>query len=234
MAARQNQLEDVLGHQFADPNNLTEALTHRGSLGTAVKGKSGKSNLSTNERLEFLGDRVLGLVIADQLLQNYPDENEGALATRLAALVSAPALAKVAEEFDLASFIKLAPGQQVEATESAILADACEAVIGALFLDGGLEVASRFIVKRWEPLMRAEVVPPKDSKTALQEWAQARQLPLPDYTVTSESGPAHAPAFTVSVKVEGLPVLQGQGRTKRLAEQAAAAALFKTLSGESQ
>jgi ribonuclease III len=233
MAARQHQLEDVLGHQFADPNILTEALTHRGSLGTSVKGKSGKSVLSTNERLEFLGDRVLGLVIADKLLHSYPDENEGALATRMAALVSAPALAKVAEEFDLASHIKLAPGQQAEATESTILADACEAVIGALFLDGGLEVASQFISARWEPLMRAEIIPPKDSKTALQEWAQSKRLPLPDYIVTSESGPAHAPVFTVSVQVEGSQTHQGQGRTKRLAEQAAAAALLKILPGSS-
>lgn len=229
MALSQNQLEESLGYQFSDQNLLTEALTHRGSLGAGGKGKNLKSAVPANERLEFLGDRVLGLVVADKLLRNYPEENEGALATRLAALVSAPALASVAEQFNLGSYIKLAPGQQIEATESAILADACEAVIGAIFLDGGLEAASHFITARWEPLMLAEIVPPKDPKTALQEWAQGRRLPLPEYELTSESGPAHAPVFKVSVTIKGFAPQSGQGRTKRIAEQWAATALLNTL-----
>jgi len=231
MAVRQNQLEDALGYHFSDQNLLTEALTHRGSLGISAKGKSGKSSSPANERLEFLGDRVLGLVIADKLLASYPEENEGALAMRLAALVSAPTLASVAEDFNLAPYIKLAAGQQADATESAILADACEAVIGAMFLDGGLEVASIFITARWEPLMRAEIVPPKDPKTSLQEWSQGHRLPLPTYKLVSESGPAHAPAFTISVMVDGFAAREGQGRTKRFAEQAAATALLETLPG---
>jgi ribonuclease-3 len=170
-------------------------------------------------------------VIADKLLTSYPEENEGALAMRLAALASAPTLASVAEGIDLAPYIKLAPGQQADATESAILADACEAVIGALFLDGGLEAASIFITAKWEPLMRAEIVPPKDPKTALQEWSQGHRLALPTYKLVSESGPAHAPAFTISVMVGGFAAREGQGRTKRFAEQAAAEALLETLPG---
>tara|TARA_R110000868_G_scaffold178650_1_gene418426 strand:+ start:954 stop:1655 length:702 start_codon:yes stop_codon:yes gene_type:complete len=233
MAALEPSLEDVLGHTFTDPDLLGLALTHRGSLEAAVKGRQA-GRQSTNERLEFLGDRVLGLVVAEGLLRVYPNENEGALATRLAALVSASTLARVAEDVGLAPHIKMAPGQQADASESAILADACEAVIGALYLDGGLEAASRFITHRWEPLMRAEIVPPKDPKTALQEWAQGRRLELPAYEVVSESGPAHAPEFTVSVTVEGFPEQIGKGRTKRHAEQAAATALLDILPRTSQ
>ncbi len=232
MAAGVSALENLLGHTFADPEILELALTHRGSLEASAKGK--RPGQSTNERLEFLGDRVLGLVVAEGLLRVYPDENEGALATRLAALVSASTLAKVAEEVGLGPHIKMAPGQQADAFESAILADACEAVIGALYLDGGLGVAARFITLRWEPLMRAEIVPPKDPKTALQEWAQGRGLPLPAYKVISESGPAHAPEFTVSARVEGFPEHTGKGRTKRHAEQVAATALLDILPRTSQ
>ncbi len=232
MTGRGSSLENVLGHTFADPDLLVIALTHRGSLEASAKGR--QAGQSTNERLEFLGDRVLGLVVAEGLLRVYPEENEGALATRLAALVSASTLAKVAEDVCLSPHIKMAPGQQADASESAILADACEAVIGALYLDGGLLAASRFIIERWEPLMRAEIVPPKDPKTALQEWAQSRRLALPAYEVVSESGPAHAPEFTVSAMVEGFPKRKGKGRTKRLAEQAAATALLDILPGTAQ
>ena len=227
-------MEDALGHQFADPDLLAKALTHRGALGVVAKGRHKQALQSANERLEFLGDRVLGLVIADSLLRAYPDENEGALATRLAALVSASALAKVAKQFGLATHVNMAPGQLVDASETAILADACEAVIGALYLDGGLNVAARFIIARWEPLMRAEIVPPKDPKTTLQEWAQGRRLPRPAYRVVSESGPDHAPVFTVLVMIGGFPEYEGQGRTKKLAEQAAATALLGVLPGTSQ
>ncbi len=234
MAARRLSLEDLLGHKFTEPSLLAEALTHRGSLGVVAKDKLKPGIPTTNERLEFLGDRVLGLVIADALLRAYPRENEGALAARLAALVSALALASVAEELGLAPHVKMAPGQHADASETAILADACEAVIGALYLDGGLDAASRFITTQWDPLMRAEIRPPKEPKTTLQEWAQGRKLPLPLYQVLSESGPSHAPVFAVSVMVVGFSEQEGQGRTKRLAEQAAATALLEILPGTSQ
>ena len=234
MATSHAQLEDALGYQFSNPDLIAEALTHRGFLGSAPQTNKKKIPAPSNERLEFLGDRVLGLVIADELLKTFPEENEGALATRLAALVSAPTLAEVAKTFELGSFIRLAPGHKLDSTESAILADACEAVIGALYVDGGLEAASRFIHQRWKPLVRADIAPPKDSKTTLQEWAQGRGLPLPEYTLVSESGPAHAPEFTVSVTVKGEPVFEGYGRTKRLAEQIAAKSLLDHLAKESQ
>jgi ribonuclease-3 len=215
-------LEDILGHRFQDQALLTQALTHRGA-------RAVDKPIGTNERLEFLGDRVLGLVIAEALLDVFPEEDEGALAARLAALVSAPALARVAETFGLARFIKVAPGQRADDRTTAVLADACEAVIGALYLDGGLDAASRFISGHWAALIREDVRPPKDAKTALQEWAQGRGLPLPVYRTITESGPAHAPHFVMEVTIEGFPARQGEGRTKRGATQAAAAALLARL-----
>jgi ribonuclease III len=218
-------LEQVLDYQFKDPNLLALALTHRGSLGA---GKP-KSIVAGNERLEFLGDRVLGLVIAEALLQRFPEENEGALAARLAALVSAAELSRVAETIDLASHLKIARAQTLDPTATAMLADACEAVIGALYLDGGLEKAGEFIIAQWAAAMEAEISPPKDPKMALQEWAQGRGLPLPTYREVEAQGPAHAPSFTMGVTVEGHAEALGKGRTKRLATQAAAATLLAEL-----
>jgi ribonuclease III len=229
--SQNHPLEQILGHSFANHALLEQALTHRGALGThrslpisAVEG---------NERLEFLGDRVLGLVIADALLNSFAGENEGGLAPRLAALVSATTLAQVASSFGLPQYVKVARGQRVDTAETAVLADACEAVIGALYLDGGLLPAAKFINAHWGPLMHAELVPPKDKKTALQEWAQARSLALPTYSLLEESGPAHAPSFKMTVSVEGYAETTGQGRTKRLATQAAATAFLEKLSEKS-
>jgi ribonuclease-3 len=215
-------LEELLGHAFRDEALLTQALTHRGA-------RAADKPMGTNERLEFLGDRVLGLVIAEALLVAFPAENEGALAARLAALVSAPALARVAESFGLAQFIKVAPGQRADDRTTAVLADACEAVIGALYLDGGLVVAGRFIRERWASMISEDVSPPKDAKTALQEWAQGRGLPLPAYRTITESGPAHAPHFVMEVEIDGFPSARGEGRSKRAATQAAATALIARL-----
>ncbi len=233
MADHRHPLETTLGHRFADPALLIQALTHRGSLGAGRNVQDPVSNAEGNERLEFLGDRVLGLVIADSLLRTFPGENEGALASRLAALVSAPTIAQVAAKFGLSEHVKVAKGQRVETAETTVLADACEAVIGAIYLDGGLAAAEKFVTGHWASLMHAALVPPKDAKTALQEWAQGRALPLPSYRVVESSGPAHAPSFTMAVTVKGFPEKQGQGRTKRLATQAAAAALLQALTEQS-
>lgn len=225
MPSRRHPLDQVLGHRFKDPNLLLLALTHRGSLGA---GRS-KANIVGNERLEFLGDRVLGLVIAEALLERFSEENEGALAARLAALVSAAELTRVAEEIELAGHLKIARTQKLDPAATAVLADACEAVIGALYLDGGLEAARAFVLAHWSAAMTSPISPPKDPKMALQEWAQGRGLPLPMYREIEAAGPAHAPSFTMSVAVEGYPEALGKGRTKRLATQAAAAELLVLL-----
>ncbi|MGE4064855.1 MAG: ribonuclease III [Rhodospirillaceae bacterium] len=226
MTPRRHPLEQVLGHRFEEPNLLSLALTHRGSLGS---GKS-KSNVVGNETLEFLGDRVLGLVIAEALLRRFPEDHEGALAARLAALVSAAELSRVAQDMGLVNHLKIARAQKLDPAATAVLADACEAVIGALYLDGGLEKAADFIHRHWASAMEACAAPPKDPKMALQEWAQGRGLPLPAYREIEAAGPAHAPSFTMGVTVKGHAEVLGKGRTKRLATQAAATALLAELS----
>ncbi|HEX7006628.1 MAG TPA: ribonuclease III [Alphaproteobacteria bacterium] len=222
-------LERVLGHDFADPALLEEALTHPGAARTA-----GGRRINY-ERLEFLGDRVLGLAVADLLLRRHPDENQGKLARRLSALVRQEALVEVATTLGLGAYVRAAKGEGPDAqrAQAAALADSCEAVIGALFIDGGWPVAARFVERHWAPLMDAEPRPPKDAKTALQEWAQGRGLGLPHYEVVASVGPDHSPSFSVRVRVEGVPdaAATATAGSKRAAEQAAAAALLATLDG---
>jgi ribonuclease-3 len=215
-------LEATLGHVFKNHALLAQALTHRSALGQRQPGAA----TASNERLEFLGDRVLGIVIAERLLTMFPREAEGSLAPRFAALVSAQALAAVASACNIAPYIRIAQGQRADDSETAVLADACEALIGALYLDGGLGTAKNFILAHWEESMRSSARPPKDPKTALQEWAQGRALPLPDYRIVSNEGPSHAPVFVMAVNVEGVGEATGTGRSKRQATTAAAAAML--------
>jgi len=209
--------EAVLGHRFDRPELLAMALTHPG----AAPGGG-------YERLEFLGDRVLGLVVTHMLYEAFPDEPEGALSRRLAALVRRESLAEVARSLGLGRFIRLARGEPEESLRDnpALLADVTEAAIGALYLDGGLEVAAAFVRRRWSGPMTAAKSPPHDPKTRLQEWAQGRGRPLPHYRVVATEGPAHEPSFVIEVAVEGLAPVQASGRSKRAAETAAAAALL--------
>ena len=223
-----SSLARILGHDFADPALLAEALTHPSA--TRLEGR----RRVNYERLEFLGDRVLGLAVADLLLRRFPDEDEGKLARRLSALVRQEALVQVASALDLGAHIRAAKGegQDAQRAQAAALADGCEAVIGALFLDGGWPVASRFVERHWAPLMAAEHRPPKDAKTALQEWAQGRGLPLPEYREVSRTGPDHAPRFVVEVSVEGLMPERAEGPSKRVATRDAAARLLAAAEGE--
>ncbi len=223
--------EALLGHDFARPDLLREALTHRSALqGRTGRGRPAPSN--SNERLEFVGDRVLGLVIAEWLAERFPDEPEGALGRRLAHLVSQPVLADVAEAVGLGAALSAAPGEVRAGVNrrATVLADALEATIGALYLDGGLATASDFIRRAWTRAMTAQLAPPKDAKTGLQEWAQARGLDLPHYVIVSNDGPPHAPCFVISVSVAGATGL-GKAGNKRAAEQAAASELMRILTG---
>ena len=207
-----------LGYEFRRPELLAEALTHQ----SATEGEGrGRRNL---ERLEFLGDRVLGLVVARLLMEAFPEEKVGALTRRHAALVRAEALARVARQLGLGEQIVLSRGERGQdgRENPGTLADCCEAMIAAVFLDGGLEAADGLIRRYWLPMMREDASPPRDAKTGLQEWAQARALPLPAYTVVRREGAAHAPVFEVECAVEGLPPVRAEGRSRRTAEQAAA------------
>jgi ribonuclease-3 len=217
-----NPIEEILGHTFTRPELLREALTHRSAVRRRGRGPA------SNERLEFMGDRVLGLLIAEWLVERYPREQEGELGRRLAQLVSQPLLAQVADSIGLGAALSVAPGEVKAGVRrrATVLADALEAAIGALFLDGGLERARDFVRGAWAEAMDAQTTPPKDAKTALQEWAQARGMELPDYRIAARAGPPHAPEFTVTVLVGGR---QGTGiaRSKRAAEQLAAANLLE-------
>ena len=210
----------ALGHDFIRPELLEQALTHPSATAK-----------STYERLEFLGDRVLGLVIADMVYRAFPGEPEGALARRYTALVRKEALARVAETIDLGTHLRVSRGEAEQGGRSShsLLADACEAVIAALFLDGGFEAARRFVERWWQPLLAEQAEPPQDAKTALQEWAQAQGLPLPVYRLIASEGPPHDPIFDIEVSLPGRPAAQGRGRSRRAAEAAAAGALYALL-----
>ena len=223
-----DSFEAILGHDFKRPDLLREALTHR----SAAQGVGGRGRgRPSNERLEFIGDRVLGLAMAEWLAERFPREQEGELGRRLAYLVSQPVLAGVAEVVGLAAALSVSPGEAKAgvAKRATVLADALEAALGALYLDGGLEVARSFVRRAWNDAMIEQAEPPKDAKTALQEWAQKRGKDLPIYEVTGQSGPPHAPAFTVTVTV-GAAHATGIAGNKRAAEQLAAEALLARLS----
>lgn len=221
-------METILGHDFARLGLLREALTHRSAAHGG--GRKGAGSAASNERLEFVGDRVLGLLIAEWLTERFPREQEGELGRRLAQLVSQPVLAGVAEAIGLGAALSVAPGEARAGVKrrATVLADALEAALGALFLDGGLDKARAFVRRAWEDAMMAQFAPPKDAKTGLQEWTQARGLPLPAYAVASRAGPPHAPVFVITVTANGT---QGTGTAgnKRAAEQAAAARLLAKL-----
>jgi ribonuclease-3 len=180
------------------------------------------------ERLEFLGDRVLGLVIAHSVYSRHPEEPEGDLAKRFASLVCREACMDIAIQINLDRYLKVSAGDATP--NSAILADGVEALIGAIYLDGGMESATRFITCYWAALWEKDRTPPKDAKTTLQEYAQKKGSGIvPVYKVTDHTGPAHAPTFCVQVSVKGLGDATGCGASKRQAEQAAAKTLLETV-----
>jgi len=215
-------LEEILGHRFKDQELLTKAISHASAITRQ------RQTLESYQRLEFLGDRVLALVIAKMLYEAFQAADEGELARRLNQLVMRDTCAAVAEDAGVGRFIMLGEGELKTGgrKKTAILADVCESVIAALYLDGGLEAAERFIDRNWRERMEAGSGSRNDAKTTLQEWAQGRGFETPRYEVREQTGPDHAPSFTIAVHVEGEDAMEGAGKTKREAEQAAAAALL--------
>jgi ribonuclease-3 len=215
------ELEERIGYSFAERSLLDSALTHISAL-------TGASRTGSYQRLEFLGDHVLGLVISDMLFRAFPKANEGELSRRLADLVRKETCADVARALDLGAAIKLGASEANSGGRRrlAILADVCEALIGAVFLDGGYPAAAGLIERLWGERMRTPARPLRDPKTVLQEWAQARGLPTPSYKEIERTGPHHDPEFRVSVALPELKPAEGLGRSKRAAEQAAAAAML--------
>ena len=225
-----DDLFETLGHRFARPELLIEALTHASAVPRQPARGTSKQGY---ERLEFLGDRVLGLVVAELVWRRFPQEAEGALTRRHTQLVRRETLAEVARAIDLGRHVILSAGEDGARTREipGVLADVCEAVIAALYLDGGIAAAERFIHRHWERLIEAGGAPPRDPKTALQEWAQARGHALPRYETVKIEGPAHERRFTVAVNVADLAPESAAGTSKRAAEVAAAAALLARIAG---
>ena len=215
-------LEDRIGYRFGDPPTLEMALTHISAL------KGARNRAGSYQRLEFLGDHVLGLVISDMLYRAFPKADEGELSRRLADLVRKETCTEIARSVDLGAVIRVGSSEHNAGARSrpAILADVCEAVIGAVYLDGGYKAAEEVVERLWQVRLRATAQPLRDPKTVLQEWAQARGLPTPAYREIARSGPDHSPEFRVAVQLPALAPAEGLGRSKRAAEQAAAAAML--------
>jgi ribonuclease-3 len=211
-------LSDKLGHRFQDETLLRRALTHAGA-----------DAARSNERLEFLGDRVLALVVAEELYRLYAHEDEGALTRRVHALVRWEACAKIGEEIGLWEHLVLTRSEAAGGrARGPIVGSALEAVIAALYLDGGIEVARSFIARWWAPMFADPGSDTRDAKTRLQEWSQGRgrDASAPVYILKEQAGPDHAPRFVVEAQVKGFPAATGEGGSKRQAEQDAAAKLL--------
>ncbi len=217
-------LEGRLGYRFRDTDMATLALTH---LSAQVSGAR------SYQRLEFLGDRVLGVVVADRLYQAFPHASEGELSMRLAKLVRRETCAEIATQWDVGPHVLLGLGEARGGgrRKAAILSDVCESIIGAVYVDGGYEAAHELILRSWGDRLTADAEPARDAKTALQEWAQARALAAPHYEEAARSGPAHAPLFVMRVELAGYAPETGEASSKRAAEQAAAQAFLDRWSG---
>jgi len=222
LADSESEVEDRIGYEFADKALLERALTHISAL-------SGPQNRAGSyQRLEFLGDHVLGLVVSAMLYRAFPSADEGELSRRLADLVRKETCADVARAMDLGAAMRLGGSESHGGGRHrvAILADVCEAMIGAVFVDGGYAAAVALIERFWQERMLKPARPPRDPKTVLQEWVQGRGMPAPSYREIHRSGPDHDPEFCVAVEILGRKPTEGVGRSKRAAEQAAASAML--------
>jgi len=225
VSAELEALQQEIGYRFAEPDLLRRALTHASA--NEATGKD--AGLSTYQRLEFLGDRVLGLVVADMLVDQYSSASEGELSRRLARLVSGETCAEIGREMALDRFM-IVDGSVLRGGGKAsdgLHADICESIIGAVYRDGGLEAARGFIERFWSDRVSSMRGPLRDAKTELQEWAHRHELETPRYTEVSRSGPDHAPTFEVDVVIDTIEGARASGRSKREAEHRAAEAVLR-------
>lgn len=214
---------DLLGYTFQNTDLLQTALTHTSAV------ERGRDGTDSYERLEFLGDRVIGLLIADMIYATHSDAVAGEMNRRLSAMVRRDALAEIAVDLGLDSHIILSQGEEDAGgrTKPAILADVMEAVLGAMYMDGGLEAVRPLVQKVWQPRIREDTTALRDPKSALQEWSQANAMGLPVYKLLDRSGADHAPVFTVSCTIKG-QTTKASGSNKRNAERDAAATWLAT------
>ena len=220
-------VEAIIEYTFNNKKLLEEALTH------PSKTRLTKQKMFNYQRLEFLGDSVLGLVITEMLYHAFPNESEGSLAKRLAGLVRSETIAIVGKKLGIEPYIIMASSEEQSGgrANASNIEDVCEALIGAIYVDGGLEPAKAFIVEHWHDLLKRQALPPKDAKTALQELVQGQGKPLPEYVVIASSGPSHAPEFTIELRVLGAEPQSATGNSKRAAEQKVAQVMLEKLGG---
>ncbi len=224
---RHSVIDTAFGHRFRRPELLREALTHRSAV---PRNPSRAAKIRSNERLEFVGDRVLGLLVAEWLAERFPDEAEGLLARRHADLVAEPQLAAIGARLGVSDMLIVAPNEARAGVGrgAAVVADAVEAVLGAVYQDGGLEAARLMVRTAWGEAVDAQENPPKHPKSDLKEWLEARGVALPQFMEMSRTGPAHAFEFTVTVTAMGRTGT-GVASTKQMAERDAAADLLRQL-----
>ena len=217
--------QDRLGHRFTKPDHLIRAVTHS---------SMSSPHRDDNQRFEFLGDRILGLVIAEALSDADKAASEGLLAPRFNALVRKETCADVARQIDLGAVLKLGRSEMLTGgrRKKALLGDAMEAVIAAVYIDAGFEVARDLVISLWGARISSVEADARDAKTALQEWAQGQGQPPPTYTEIARSGPDHAPVFTIEVRLQSGATEQAQAASKRQAQQAAATALLARVQGD--
>ncbi len=212
-------LEIILNYNFKDKSLLHKSLTHKSY-----------DNKKNNEKLEFLGDRVLGLVISKKLLEKYPEENEGIIDKKFANLVNKKTCISIANKINLKKYLYLGTSHKnLESSTDKIMSDSLEAVVGAIFLDGGLKSAEKFIFSLWKTYLDKSVITLIDSKTKLQEYSLKKYKKLPKYTFSKMSGPQHKPLFKTEVQIPGSKKINGIGSSKKKAQQNAAEKLIKVL-----
>jgi ribonuclease-3 len=227
------KLNESIGYNFNNLDLLKEALTHP-SITIRENHNDKLLSKKNYERLEFLGDSILGMIITEFLLKEYPNEKEGNLAKRRSALVCGEALSKIALQLKIGDYMYMTEGEDHSGgrTNESNLENALEALIGAIYQDSGLEEVRNFIYRFWLPLTYEMKEPPRDPKTSLQEWAQKLGKPIPEYKTIDTQGPSHSPMFTVSVKVAGLEPVTAIASTKRIAERLAAKLLLQKIESQ--
>ncbi len=219
-------ISKVINYKFTDHAILEEALTH-----PSVNKRNSEDQIVSYERLEFLGDSILNMVVSAMLFKMFPEEKEGALAKRKTDLVCGSTIANVAKEIELGNFIIMNNSERCNGGKCNLknLENSLEALIGAIYIDGGLESVEKFIIRHWEKLAKDIIDPPQDPKTSLQEWTQKNKLPLPEYELVKQTGPAHNPEFTISIFIENYGKVSACASSKKIAEQKAAELILEKI-----
>ncbi|MDG7055337.1 MAG: ribonuclease III [Wolbachia endosymbiont of Penenirmus auritus] len=221
-----NAISKIINYRFKNDAILEEALTH-----PSLNKRNSKNQTENYERLEFLGDSILNMIVSAILFKLFPEEREGALAKRKTDLVCGNTIANVAKEIELGDFILMNNSERCNGGKCNLknLENALEALIGAIYIDGGFKNVERFVTQHWEKLAKDMLIPPQDPKTSLQEWTQKNKLPLPEYELTKQTGPAHNPEFTISIRIENYGEVSACASSKKVAEQKAAELMLEKI-----